>query len=242
MTAVDGPGIRDDRAATVAIAVWVKTPGYTPAKTRLAKVIGTKAAETFHRLAVNVVRENVDDARRLAPGLLEPYWAVAESERAAHACWSGFAVVAQGEGGLGERLAQVYDILELRHQAVLFIGADSPQLSPDVLVNAAASLVGSRKAHEFVVGPAMDGGFYAFGGRGGLPRSAWTGVTYSASTTMAELIAALEPMGTVHVLATSFDVDTIEDLLHLRDELSITCDGGAARRALRDWLQSLTYR
>lgn len=230
--------IPGDRAASVAIAVWVKTPGFTPAKTRLAQSLGTKAAEAFYRLAVDAVREVVTDACQLAPGLLAPYWAVAERDVAAHACWPDCQVVTQGEGGLGERLAHVYDLLAPNHEAVLFIGADSPQLSPEVVVHAAQLLVASPNAPEFVLGPAMDGGFYLFGGREPLPVQAWTSVTYSASTTMAELVVALERVGKVQFLASAFDVDTIDDLRLLRHELAVTPRRGAARRALQDWLES----
>ena len=239
MTEAGTIDIPDGRAASVAIAVWVKTPGHTPAKTRLAKVIGTPAAEAFYRLAVDAVREIVDDACRLAPGLLVPYWVLAEADVAAHAWWSRFPVVAQGEGSLGERLAHVYDILEPGHRAVLFIGADSPQLSADVLVKAATLLLASSTGPQFVLGPAVDGGFYLFGGHGPLARSAWTSVTYSASTTMAELVSAIEPTGRVQLLGTTFDVDTMDDLLLLRDELATTTEGGVARRALREWLAAV---
>ena len=237
---VGSNGVPGDRAQSVAIAVWVKTPGFTPAKTRLAKVIGTAAAEEFHQLAVNAVREIVDDACHLAPELLAPYWAVAEGDVAAHASWSGFPVPAQGEGGLGERLAHIYDELLAVHRAVIFIGADSPQLSAEELVNAAALLL-RPTGPEFVLGPAADGGFYLFGGHRLLSAAAWTGVTYSAPSTAAELIAALERVGRVELLATTFDVDTIEDLVLLRDELAVTSGGGVARRALREWLASVAY-
>ena len=224
---------------SVAIAVWVKTPGSTPAKTRLAQSLGTPAAEAFYRLAVDAVREIVNDACHLAPELLAPYWAVAEVDNAAHPHWSDFPVVTQGDGGLGERLAHVYDVLAPNHQAVLFIGADSPQLSAEVLIEAARLLVASSNDSEFVLGPAEDGGFYLFGGRGPLPAQAWTSVTYSASTTMAELVVALERIGRVTLLDRTFDVDAITDLFMLRDELAVTPGGGAARRALRDWLETV---
>ena len=229
------------QAATVAIAVWVKTPGYSPAKTRLAKAIGTPAAETFYRLAVDVVRELVNDACRLAPGLFAPYWAVAEGTVDAQGCWSGFPVVAQGEGGLGERLAHVYALLEPVHTAVLFIGADSPQLSPEALVHVGTLLAAPDLAPEFVLGPAADGGFYLFGGRVTLERAAWTGVTYSASTTMAELVVALEQKGRVRLLPTEFDVDTIDELFLLRDALMSETGGGSARNALREWLVTVLH-
>lgn len=236
MNSTSRVGIPADRHPSVAVAVWVKTPGHTAAKTRLAKVIGTPDAEAFYQLAVAAVRELVDEACRLAPGLLAPYWAVAEPHPAAQACWSGYPILAQGEGSLGERLARVYDMVEPRHRAVIFIGADSPQLPPAALVHAGTLLHASSPA--FVIGPAIDGGFYLFGGRGALSHTAWTSVTYSAPTTMAELVAALEPLGPVHLLPAAFDVDTIDDLRLLHDELAGTSAGGAARRALRHWLQS----
>ncbi|MGZ8470613.1 MAG: DUF2064 domain-containing protein [Gemmatirosa sp.] len=158
------------RAASAALAVWVKTPGRSPTKTRLAHAIGRAAAEAFYRHAVDAVCEGVEHAVALAPDLLTPYWAVAEDDPAAWACWTGFAVVPQGAGGLGERLSTVYDALSARHRAVLFIGADAPQLEPASLVAAARALAGS----DFVLGPAADGGFYLFGGRTPLPRDAWT--------------------------------------------------------------------
>ena len=241
MTEDDAKSTSEKHPASVAIAVWVKTPGYTPAKTRLAQSLGTPAAEAFYRLAVDAVREVVTDACRLAPGLLAPYWAVAEGDVAAHACWLDWEVVAQGEGGLGERLAHVYDRLAPNHQAVLFIGADSPQLWPEVLVHAAQLLVASPRAADFVLGPAMDGGFYLFGGRKAIPVAAWTSVKYSASTTMAELVVALERVGSVQLLARAFDVDTIDDLRLLPEELAANPRSGTARRALREWLDSLEH-
>ena len=241
MTTTGDMRTAQDCVARVAIAVWVKTPGHTPAKTRLAKVIGAPAAEEFYRLAVDAVREIVEEACCLEPGLFAPYWAVAEEGGAAHACWSGFPVVAQGEGGLGERLARVYTALQATHRAVLFIGADSPQMASGILIEAATSLARYSAAPEFLVGPAEDGGFYLFGGRRPLPSAVWTGVTYSTSTTAEELIARLERVGMVAVLGATFDVDTFDDLLLVRDDLAETPGQGVARRALRDWLAAMTY-
>jgi glycosyltransferase A (GT-A) superfamily protein (DUF2064 family) len=235
MTAHGETGPHVERPDSVAIAVWVKTPGFTPAKTRLARDIGTPAAEAFYRLAVDVVREVVTDACRLASGRLVPYWAVAEADVAAHAFWTDFEVLPQGEGGLGQRLAHVYDVLLPMHRAVVFIGADSPQVPAAVLLNAATPLV-APNGPEFLLGPALDGGFHLFGGRVPIPRAVWTRVTYSASSTMVELLDALARIGRVELLGTTFDVDGVDDLRLLRDALAGETGGGAARRALREWL------
>lgn len=221
-------------SGTVALAIWVKTPGRTPAKTRLAAATGTAIADAFYRLALDAVREVAERAAADGGGLLAPSWAVAEEEGEALAWWRGFPTVAQGGGGLGERLARVYDALLARHDAVLFIGADAPQLAPSLLADAARALV--TGAEHFVLGPADDGGFYLFGGRRPLPATAWTEVTYSAATTRAELAQRLARHGAVRELSPAFDVDTVDDLRRLRDALAARDDLGAAGLALREWL------
>lgn len=221
-------------SATVALAIWAKTPGRTPAKTRLAASTGAAAAEAFYRLSLEAVREVAERAASESAGLLAPTWAVAEDDAEALAWWRGFPVVAQGAGGLGERLARVYDALLDRHAAVLFIGADAPQLAPSLLAGAARALAAGTD--DFVLGPADDGGFYLFGGRRALPAAAWTAVAYSEATTRAELAAQLAGHGSVRELEPDFDVDTIGDLRRLRAVLARHADLGPARAALRDWL------
>lgn len=225
---------RDRRAA---LAVWVKTPGRTPAKTRLARAVGAPAAETFYRLAVDAVREAVEGACALAPGLVAPYWAVAEEDDAALAHWrgrGGFAAVAQGGGGLGERLSRVYDGLRARHAAVLFVGADAPQVAPARLADAARALVSGED--DFVLGPAEDGGFWLFGGRLEVPGTDWTAVEYSAPTTGRDLAARLAPRGRLREVERDFDVDTVDELARLRGALAARADLGAAGARLREWL------
>ncbi len=229
-------------SSAVALAVWVKTPGHAPAKTRLAQSIGQPAANVFYGLAVDAVRESVACAAERAPGLLAPYWAVAESDPAALAHWTAcphrFATVAQGPGGLGERLARVYDRLSAAHRGVLFIGADAPQLEPATLLAAARSLAAPVDGPDFVLGPADDGGFYLFGGRTPVPHDVWTSVQYSATTTMAELSPGLARCGRVQTIAPAFDVDTVVELRRLRDLLAARHDLGDAQRALGRWLET----
>jgi glycosyltransferase A (GT-A) superfamily protein (DUF2064 family) len=128
----------------------------------------------------------------------------------------------------------VYDALLARHVAVLFVGADAPQLAPSLLADAARAL--AEGADDFVLGPAEDGGFYLFGGRRPLPAAAWTEVTYSVATTRRELAERLARHGAVRELARDFDVDTVDDLRRLRGVLAARDDLGPAGAALRDWL------
>lgn len=121
-----------------AMAVFVKTPGLSPVKTRLAGTIGREAAEEFHRLSAAAVEAVVGFAA--AEIGANPFWAVAEENGRSHPLWSRFERVWQGPGELGERLARIYDALIERHGYVIFVGADSPQITPALLRSAAMRL------------------------------------------------------------------------------------------------------
>src|SRR5262245_6574835 len=112
-----------DRGAR--IAAFVKTPGRSAIKTRLAAGIGPERAAEFYDLAVRATLALLEEARRAR--LAEPCWAVAESDAAA--AWPTLPVVEQGDGELGDRLDRVYTTLREAGGAAMLIGADAPALS-----------------------------------------------------------------------------------------------------------------
>ena len=99
---------------TGAVAIFVKTPGLSPIKTRLAASIGQSAAEWFHLMSAKAVESVVLRASH-ADGALSPYWAVAEKQALDTPHWKSFQTIWQGEGSLGERLSHIYDELIERH-------------------------------------------------------------------------------------------------------------------------------
>ncbi|HRQ64887.1 MAG TPA: DUF2064 domain-containing protein [Xanthomonadaceae bacterium] len=195
-----------------ALAIWVKTPGLSPVKTRLAARLGADAALAIYEACVDASAAVARAAAAIEPSLM-PYWAVAEESALDAPRWRDFARIAQGEGGLGERLARVYAGLRQRHAGVLFIGADAPQCGAAALVAAARSLRDGEA--DFLLGPAADGGFWLFGGRKPLPDAAWTGVTYSRGDTASALAAQLEGHGFLAWLPTLRDLDQAGDIVAL---------------------------
>lgn len=192
----------------VALAIFVKTPGLSPIKTRLAESIGEESARQFYELAVKATQAVAMSVRKQMPNV-EVYWAVAEHEGLQSPIWRAFPKVFQGEGSLGDRLASVYDQLISRHQQVCFIGADSPHLSVQELKEA----IDNTTAQEsFVIGETLDGGFYFFGGTLPLSSELWCSVKYSSPRTSIELKAALLKIGKVTTARTNFDIDLEEDL------------------------------
>lgn len=218
---------------TTALAIFVKTPGLSPVKTRLAATLGVPAAIAFHQLAAHATAE----VARICQPLLTPYWAIAEAAAEAAAAWPGFVPLHQGEGGLGERLHTVYAQLQARHGQVLLIGADAPQLTAELL-RAAVDVLGDD-ATPFVIGEASDGGFWLFGGRAPIPREVWTGVAYSQVQTAAELCQQLSAHGVVGRVGGLTDVDSAADLAPLSEALAALSQPTPTQRLLLDWLHAL---
>ena len=195
-------------SASTAIAIFVKTPGLSPLKTRLAATLGRRTAEAIYRLCVGAVELTVKSIDTAVP-----YWAVAEHEGLSYPLWQGLASLHTGPGGLGQCQHHIYQTLLQRYQQVLLIGADCPQLSANRLREAIAAL----QTHSFVVGPALDGGYYLFAGRRSLEREFWDNVPYSRTDTADKLLSSLPDKAAL--LTPMTDLDRESDLAQLRREL-----------------------
>lgn len=200
---------------TPGLALFVKTPGRSPVKSRLWPAIGREAAEALYLDCATAVGEIALALQ--GEGRAQAYWAVAEAERdgaadvaAASHSWQSLPVVAQGDGGLGERMAYVHATLRARHGAALLIGTDLPQLSMPALADAVDALVHAKA--DLVLGPSEDGGFWLVGGRADLPLAAWTAPRYSTPDALSDFLAALPQGLRVHTLDTAHDLDEPEDL------------------------------
>jgi rSAM/selenodomain-associated transferase 1 len=199
-----------------AIAVFVKTPGISQVKTRLATTVGKEAAEAFHLAAAQSVGSVVQELSKLAD--VQSYYAVAEQAALKHRYWQDLPCVWQGEGGLGERMAHVYQTLLAEHDFVILVGADIPQMTSAELLIASAWLPHEEQA-RFVFAPSTDGGFWAFGGNCNIPQEVWTDVIYSRVDTGVQFFSKIEQFGEVKTLAALRDVDEAHDLLPCRDAL-----------------------
>lgn len=73
---------------------------------------------------------------------------------------NGIVLAPQADGDLGDRLLAAID-----PAPVIFIGADIPDLSIQIV----ATAVDALQTHEVVIGPAADGGYYLIGMRRAMP-------------------------------------------------------------------------
>lgn len=195
-----------------AVAIFVKTPGISPLKTRLAAEIGKRQAEALYLASAHAVAEVATDAQ-IGP----VYWAVAEKAAVDHPEWQGRPVIEQGEGGLGRRMCRVHTALANRHGSCILLGADAPQIRTSGLREADQWL--QQDTSRLAIGPASDGGFWLFGANRSIATTKWEQVSYSRSDTGKHFRAAMERLGDWLELETLTDLDTGPDIVQLRLEL-----------------------
>ena len=192
-----------------ALAVFVKTPGFSPVKTRLAASIGQKKAEELfikftqnieNTILTTIADHNLD---------LVPYWAITEKAALNHKLWKNFKNIHSGYGDLGDRLCLIYNSLLEKHEYVIMIGADSPQISQKIIIET----INHVKKNKCVIVPADDGGFYLFAGNKPIADYIWLNTKYSQPDTLKQIT---NKMQNIHLLENLLDVDDIESLNKLR--------------------------
>jgi glycosyltransferase A (GT-A) superfamily protein (DUF2064 family) len=193
-----------ERAMSVLVVAKAPVPGL--AKTRLAAHIGARAAAEVAAAAMLDLLETLRaDRRRVLVALageLSQSVRQAELRNALADC----TVFAQFDGSFAERLVHAHRRAhELAPGPLLQVGMDTPQLDVALLHTAEERLA----THHAVLGPAVDGGWWALGLHSASPATALLGVGMSTATTGADTEASL--------LATGLVGDVVGRLDRLRD-------------------------
>jgi rSAM/selenodomain-associated transferase 1 len=129
----------------------------------------------------------------------------------------GFTVVAQRGTGLGSRLAGAFTAVGA---PALLVGMDTPQLTPGVLEAAWATL--EDPSCDAVLGPALDGGYWAIGLKHRTV-GAFTGVPMSTPRTCARQHERLCRLGLrVVTLGAQRDVDDVRDAFEVARQAPTT--------------------
>jgi len=219
-----------------AIAVFVKTPGLSPVKTRLAATLGQTTAEDFHIAAAEAVVSVMQELTTLAD--VHCYYAVAEQVAIDHHHWQDQPCIWQGEGGLGERMAYIYQTLLQKHDYVILVGADIPQMTSLELLKSCNCLSLQHQA-QFAFAPSEDGGFWLLGGNCHIPLNIWTDVIYSEANTGSQFLKEIQTLGDVKTLACLRDVDEVQDLPSLKEALLKLSSPTSKQLKLLQYLASL---
>lgn len=167
--------------SAVRIIIFAKAPQAGRAKTRLIPALGGEGAA---RLAQRMLQATLATAQAAALGPLQ----LCLSPPPGHPAWSEFDWPAgvelrdQGDGDLGQRMARAVEEAVQLGLPVLLIGTDCPQLTPQLLRQAAEGFA----RHDSVLFPANDGGYVLLGLRQSHPRVfaeiAWSSTSVASST------------------------------------------------------------
>lgn len=179
------------------LSIFARLPEPGKVKTRLIPALGDEGAA---RLYSRLLGHTVEVARGSG---LEFELRVTGGEAAAfHQLFgSDVAVVDQGEGDLGARMARV-------GAPALLIGSDCPGISVAVLRAAAGALQDRR----VVLGPANDGGYYLVGFSEPVP-FLFEDMEWSTPRVLSETLARMAARGMgPAILPELADIDTPEDL------------------------------
>lgn len=191
------------------LVIFVKEPQPGRVKSRLARDIGrVEAAWWYRHQTARLIRRLAPDRRWQTVLAVSPDRAVAAGR-----AWPGAVPrVPQGQGDLGWRMARALRALRAHGGPVLVIGSDVPAITP-ARVAAAFRLLGR---HDAVIGPAVDGGYWAIGLRTGavLPAGALRDVRWSGPHARADTERSLAPLSIGHA-AELADVDCGADLAPL---------------------------
>jgi len=121
----------------------------------------------------------------------------------------------QGDGDLGRRMERSLQAY-CGAAGALLIGTDLPSLPVSVL----RRLVDLLSRRRIVIGPSLDGGFYAVGVRGAMPPM-FDGVRWNASNVLDQTVAAIKRAGRAVALGPVwYDVDRWGDMLLLGAHLA----------------------
>src|SRR6266700_2461508 len=227
------------------LVIMAKAPRPGAVKTRLAPSLSPEAVTAFYRCLL-------DDTLALARSLSDVVVAIMcpESDVNVLAQLAGAQlanneakVVAQKGEGLAAGLTSVFAYFAPDHQnedrqrdarprRVIAFNSDSPHLPPSVLEEAFETLA----AHDVVVGPTHDGGYYLVGANASHP-ALFAGDGMGTSSALERLLARARSLELSVGFADRFyDIDIADDLSRLAGELRLAPERAPrTARWLKEW-------
>ncbi len=217
------------------LVIMAKAPRPGAVKTRLAPSLSPEAITAFYCCLL-------DDTLALARSLSDVEVAImcpdSDVNELAQLAGGEANVVAQQGEGLAPGLTSVFAHFTERHprdahqRRVIAFNSDSPHLPRFVLEQA----FGTLAAHDVVVGPTHDGGYYLVGAKASHP-TLFANEGMSTSTALERLLARARDLqlsvGFAHPF---YDIDVVDDLTRLAEELRL--DPARAPRTaawLKEW-------
>jgi len=222
------------------LVIMAKAPRPGAVKTRLASSLSPEAVTAFYGCLL-------DDTLALARSLGDVEVAImcpeSDVNELGQLTGNEVSVVAQKGEGLAAGLTSVFahfapDRQREDHQSdahqrrVIAFNSDSPHLPRSVLEHAFETLA----AHDVVVGPTHDGGYYLVGAKASHP-ALFAGDGMGTSSALERLLSRARVLGLSVAFADPFyDIDVADDLTRLAEELRLApARAPRTARWLKEW-------
>jgi uncharacterized protein len=212
------------------LVIMAKAPRPGEVKTRLASGLAPAAVAAFYCCLLDDTLALARSLNDVAVAIMCPDSDVNELTRLAG---NEVTVVAQKGEGLAAGLTSVFAHFAESHQRrTIAFNSDSPHLPRSVLEDAFETLA----AHDVVVGPTHDGGYYLVGAKASHP-TLFAGDGMGTSSALERLLSRARDLELSVGFADPFyDIDVVDDLTLLAAELRLA-PARAPRTAqwLKEW-------
>lgn len=195
------------------ILLFTKYPLPGRSKTRLIPKLGAQGAADLQKLMTEVITTKMQTI-----SLSEDYHFTVFHEGGNNQLmknWLGDSLFfrQQHTGNLGEKMCGAIAAYLQSYRSIILIGSDCPEINASVIENAFTAL----ETHDFVLGPAYDGGYYLVGVQGALPITAvkhiFTGIDWGSENVLRQTISRINEAGQSYRLVKKLhDIDTPDDL------------------------------
>lgn len=206
-------------------------------KTRLSQCLPTPAVTALYRC---LLEDTVALAKSLNGVDLALVCPATDADELAHFVGDDVRIVAQTGDGLAAALTSVFrHFTETGRRRVVAFNSDSPHLAQSVLNTAFEML----NAHDVVIGPTHDGGYYLVGAKAAYP-SLFEGDGMGTKSALDRLLTRTNTLQ----LSTGFtepfyDIDVADDLTQLSQELRLAPEKAPRTAAwLREWEHTIALR
>ncbi len=220
--------------------IMAKAPRPGAVKTRLVPSLSAAAVTAFYRC---LLEDTLALARSLDSVEVAIMCPESDVNELAQLVGNQASVVAQRGEGLAAGLTSVFAHFALDHQKgvdqrapdqrrVIAFNSDSPHLPPSALQAAFETLA----AHDVVIGPTYDGGYYLVGTKASHP-TLFASDGMGTSSALERLLARAQALKLSVGMADPFyDIDVVDDLTRLAEELRLA-PARAPRTAgwLKEW-------
>jgi rSAM/selenodomain-associated transferase 1 len=196
------------------LVIMAKAPRAGAVKTRLVPDISPEAATGFYSC---LLADTLALARSLEDVEIAIMCPESDVSDLAQLADNQANVVAQKGEGLAAGLTSVFAFFTQGRRRTIAFNADSPHLPPSVLENAFELLA----AHDMVVGPTHDGGYYLIGAKESYP-TLFAADGLGTRSALERLLARARTLQLSVGFADPFyDIDVVDDLSRLAAELRL---------------------